>query len=91
MTEIEFPKPFIELFTETIGMNNYEFKLFSSHFRETTIHKKDFFLKEGTISKQKAYIKKTLSDFEKWAKHAGFKTVDLIPLAGPASAVIAYK
>jgi hypothetical protein len=33
----------------------------------------------------------TLSDFEKWAKLAGFKTVDLIPLAGPSSAAIAYK
>ena len=33
----------------------------------------------------------THSDFEKWAKQAGFKTVDQIPLAGPASAAIAYK
>ena len=33
----------------------------------------------------------TLSDFEKWAKLAGFKTVDLIPLTGPSSAAIAYK
>ncbi len=33
----------------------------------------------------------TLSDFEKWAKQAGFKTVDVIPLAGPSSAAIAYK
>lgn len=33
----------------------------------------------------------TLSDFEKWAKKAGFKTTDLISLAGPSSAAIAYK
>lgn len=33
----------------------------------------------------------TLSDFENWAKQAGFKTVDQIPLAGPSSAAIAYK
>jgi hypothetical protein len=33
----------------------------------------------------------TLSDFENWAKQAGFKTVELIPLAGPSSAAIAYK
>ena len=33
----------------------------------------------------------TLDDFSKWTKEAGFKTVDLIPLAGPASAAIAYK
>jgi len=33
----------------------------------------------------------TLSDFENWAKQAGFKTVEQIPLAGPSSAAIAYK
>src|SRR6185295_18309760 len=33
----------------------------------------------------------TLNDFGKWAKAAGFKTVDLLPLAGPSSAAIAYK
>lgn len=33
----------------------------------------------------------THSDFENWAKQSGFKTVDQIPLAGPASAAIAYK
>ena len=33
----------------------------------------------------------TLDDFSKWTKEVDFKTVDLIPLAGPASAAIAYK
>lgn len=33
----------------------------------------------------------TLSDFENWSKQAGFKTVEQITLAGPSSAVIAYK
>ncbi|MGN6400571.1 MAG: methyltransferase [Flavisolibacter sp.] len=33
----------------------------------------------------------TLSDFERWAKTAGFKKVELLPLAGPTSAAIAYK
>lgn len=33
----------------------------------------------------------TLNDFGKWTKAAGFKTVDLLPLAGPTSAAIAYK
>ena len=32
----------------------------------------------------------TFSDFEKWAKKAGFKRTELIPLAGPTSAAIAY-
>jgi hypothetical protein len=33
----------------------------------------------------------TLNDFERWAKTAGFKKIELIPLAGPTSAAIAYK
>ena len=33
----------------------------------------------------------TLNDFERWAKAAGFKKVELLPLAGPTSAAIAYK
>ena len=33
----------------------------------------------------------TLDDFGKWTKDAGFKTVELLHLAGPASAAIAYK
>jgi hypothetical protein len=33
----------------------------------------------------------TLNDFEKWTKAAGFKKVELMPLAGPTSAAIAYK
>ena len=33
----------------------------------------------------------SLSDFSAWASNAGFKNVDIMPLAGPASALIAYK
>jgi len=33
----------------------------------------------------------TENDFKKWAEKAGFKKVEIIPLAGPASAAIAYK
>lgn len=33
----------------------------------------------------------TMNDFERWAKKAGFKRTELIPLAGPTSAAIAYK
>jgi len=33
----------------------------------------------------------TLNDFEKWTQAAGFKHVELIPLAGPSSAGVAYK
>jgi O-methyltransferase/methyltransferase family protein len=33
----------------------------------------------------------TFTDFNKWAKIAGFNTTAIIPLTGPASAAIAYK
>lgn len=33
----------------------------------------------------------TFDDFKKWAKSTGFKSCELLPLAGPASAAIAYK
>lgn len=33
----------------------------------------------------------TLNDFERWAKKAGFRKVELLALAGPTSAAIAYK
>lgn len=33
----------------------------------------------------------TLNDFERWTKAAGFKRIELISLAGPTSAAIAYK
>ena len=33
----------------------------------------------------------TLDDFETWTKIAGFKKTELMPLAGPTSAAIAYK
>src|SRR5205809_966401 len=57
----DFPPLFIELFTKTIGMNEQEFELFCSHFREMTLRKKDYYLKEGYISNAKAYIKKGCS------------------------------
>lgn len=33
----------------------------------------------------------TGADFERWTKEAGFRRVEVIPLAGPSSAAIAYK
>jgi cyclopropane fatty-acyl-phospholipid synthase-like methyltransferase len=33
----------------------------------------------------------TMNDFDRWAKAAGFKRTELLPLAGPTSAAIAYK
>lgn len=33
----------------------------------------------------------TGADFEKWTKEAGFRRAEVIPLAGPSSAAIAYK
>ena len=33
----------------------------------------------------------TADDFERWVKAAGFKRVELIPLTGAASAIVAYK
>ncbi len=33
----------------------------------------------------------TMADFSKWTKQVGFKSTDLMPLAGPTSAAIAYK
>lgn len=33
----------------------------------------------------------SLSDFETWAKEAGFKSINIMPLTGPASAIIANK
>ncbi|MES1222425.1 MAG: Crp/Fnr family transcriptional regulator [Bacteroidota bacterium] len=57
----DFPPLFIELFTNTMGLNEEEFELFCSHFRELNIRKKDFYLKEGSISNAKAYVKKGCS------------------------------
>lgn len=33
----------------------------------------------------------TFSDFNKWAKQAGFKNTSIMPLTGPTSAAVAYK
>ena len=33
----------------------------------------------------------TYEDFEGWAKAAGFRKIEGLPLAGPTSAAIAYK
>ena len=57
----DFPPLFINLFTKTIGMNGEEFELFCSHFTETALRKKDYYLKEGAISNAKAYVKKGCS------------------------------
>lgn len=61
MTGKDFPSLFIELFTRTMGMNDQEFELFCSHFRELNIRKKDYYLKEGSITNAKAYVRKGCS------------------------------
>ena len=33
----------------------------------------------------------SLADFNKWANQVGFSHVNLMPLTGPASAIVAYK
>jgi hypothetical protein len=33
----------------------------------------------------------TGADFQKWTKEAGFRRFEVIPLAGPSSAAVAYK
>src|SRR5947207_13133516 len=50
MTSQDFPPLFINLFVNTMGMNAQEFELFCTHFREMTLRKKDYYLKEGYIS-----------------------------------------
>ena len=57
----DFPPLFIDLFTKTMGMDEQEFELFCSHFREMTLRKKDYYLKEGSITNAKAYVKKGCS------------------------------
>ena len=57
----DFPPLFIDLFTKTMGMDEQEFELFCSHFREMTLRKKDYYLKEGSITNAKAYIRKGCS------------------------------
>jgi len=57
----DFPPLFIDLFTKTMGMNEQEFELLSGCFKEMSIRKKDYYLKEGSISTAKAYIKKGCS------------------------------
>ncbi len=61
MTVKDFPPLFIDLFTKSIGMNEQEFELFSGCFKEMSIRKKDYYLKEGSISNAKAYVKKGCS------------------------------
>jgi len=61
MTSRDFPPLFIDLFIKTMGMNEQEFELFCSHFREMNLRKKDYYLKEGYISNAKAYVKKGCS------------------------------
>ncbi len=41
-----------------MGMDEKEFRYFCQHFREIVIKKKDFYIKEGSITKAKAYVTK---------------------------------
>lgn len=53
-----FPPLFTDLFTKTMGMTAQEFEYFSGHFRELFLRKKDYYIKEGSITNSKAYVKK---------------------------------
>jgi len=53
-----FPQLFIDLFTGKMGMSDQEFDFFCKHFKAFTIKKKDFYVKEGSITNAKAYVKK---------------------------------
>lgn len=33
----------------------------------------------------------TMNDFDGWTRQAGFKRTEIVPLAGPTSAAVAYK
>jgi CRP-like cAMP-binding protein len=61
MTGRDFPPLFIDFFTKTMAMDEQEFELFCSHFREMTLRKKDYYLKEGCVTNAKAYVKKGCS------------------------------
>jgi CRP-like cAMP-binding protein len=61
VTGKDFPPLFITLFTKTMGMDEQEFELLCSHFREMLLRKKDYYLKEGRITNAKAYVKKGCS------------------------------
>ena len=61
MADIIFPTSFTDYFTRTVGMNEHEFQLFCSHFKERTLRKKEYYLKEGNVSNAKAYINKGCS------------------------------
>jgi|ERR1035437_573571 CRP-like cAMP-binding protein len=49
---------FINLFQKTIGLDDSEFDYLLSHFHKEILPKKQFYLKEGHITSQKAYLNK---------------------------------
>lgn len=53
-----FPQPFIDLFVIKMGMSKAEFDFFCSHFRALALKKRDYYIKEGSITNAKAYVKK---------------------------------
>lgn len=54
----DLPQEFIDLFTKTLELNEAEFGVLLSHFNRTYLPKRFYYLKEGQITKQKAYIVK---------------------------------
>jgi CRP-like cAMP-binding protein len=54
----EVSPAFASLFLETIGFTEDEFTIFLSFFRREYIPKKFFYLKEGQVTRKKAYLNK---------------------------------
>lgn len=54
----ELQPRFINLFKNTIGLNDSEFDYFLTHFHKEYLPKKQFYLKEGQITCGKAYMNK---------------------------------
>jgi CRP-like cAMP-binding protein len=54
----ELQPRFVNLFKNTIGLDDSEFAYFLSHYYKHHLKKKQFYLKEGDISNKKAYMNK---------------------------------
>jgi len=74
MTGKDFPPLFVNLFTKLWEWMNVSLN-YSAAFQRMSIRKKDYYLKEGSISNAKAYIRKdaaALSSLMKCKEHILF-------------------
>lgn len=58
---LDLPNTFSDFFKNTIGLTDEEFEQFVKLFHKEFIPKKAFYIKEGEVTKQKAYIIKGCS------------------------------